>query len=391
MTTENIEDKIEELDETIENLDLGEQSEDFMICCGSISDKSTDTWKTGLELHEDNQTTLSRCSSKFDNQYQILAIIGDKLEEFDDNNNPVLNPKNVTRGANHLAEGDTADSLANRAKIWLSTDEWNTIKVAIEHDATIPADASKEVLLGYHYALQRQSRQIAKQRSEIQKRRDSAIAARAALHEARSNASHTNSRRHNRLGSQVENFEHSDRRNLSRNLDSSFLSVDEQGNIMPKTPEATLVAAQTYVYTTQPNPGDPREHMHRAALQGLRLVGNKLTAKEEEAYHNKGTHKPRSPRRHNSLRRKSSNRRSRSSSPKHYKSPRHGEPEDPGLLARHTITKMMKKRWDHHALLAEFASHLCPKDSNCSMISRNTTDLRSHCHGSQIIYKQSKY
>jgi hypothetical protein len=122
-TTGNIEDKIEELDETMENLDLGEQSEDFMICCGSISDKSTDTWKTGLELHEDNQTTLSSCSSKFDNQYQILAIIGDNSEEFDDNNNPVLNLANVIRGANHLAEGDTADSLTNREKIWLSADE----------------------------------------------------------------------------------------------------------------------------------------------------------------------------------------------------------------------------------------------------------------------------
>jgi hypothetical protein len=100
---ENIEDKIEELDETMENLDLGEQSEDFMIYSSSISDKSTDTWKTGLELHEDNQTTLSSYSSKFDNRYQILAIIGDNSEEFEDNNNPVLNPTNVTRGANHLA------------------------------------------------------------------------------------------------------------------------------------------------------------------------------------------------------------------------------------------------------------------------------------------------
>jgi hypothetical protein len=97
-------------------------------------------------------------------------------------------------------------------------------------------------------------------------------AASEAMHEARSNASHTNSRRHNRHGSRVDNLEHSERRNLSRNLDSSFLSVDEQGNIMPKTPEAALVAAQAYLYTT--NPGDPREHMHRAALQGLRLVGN---------------------------------------------------------------------------------------------------------------------
>jgi hypothetical protein len=54
----------------MENLDLWDQLEDFMICCGDIldkSNKSTNTWKTGLELHEDNQTTLSSCSNKFDN------------------------------------------------------------------------------------------------------------------------------------------------------------------------------------------------------------------------------------------------------------------------------------------------------------------------------------
>jgi hypothetical protein len=69
---------------------------------------------------------------------------------------------------------------------------------------------------------------------------------------------------------------------------------------------------------------DPREHMHQAALRGLRLVGNKLTAKEEEAYRNKGTHKPRSPHHHNSPWCRSNSRRSRSSSLKYYKSPRHG-------------------------------------------------------------------
>jgi hypothetical protein len=62
------------------------------------------------------------------------------------------------------------------------------------------------------------------------------------------------------------------------------------------------------------------------------------------------------------------------------------EPEDLRLPARDTITKTMKKRWEHYALLTEFAPHLCPKDSNCPMISRNTTNLRSHSHGSQIIY-----
>jgi hypothetical protein len=101
-----------------------------------------------LELHEDDQTIFSSFSSKFDNQYQILAIIGDNSEEFDDNNNPVLNPANVIRGSNHLAEGNTADSLTTRVKIRLSANEWNTIKAAIEHGTAIPVDASKEVLQG---------------------------------------------------------------------------------------------------------------------------------------------------------------------------------------------------------------------------------------------------
>jgi hypothetical protein len=70
-----------------------------------------------LELHEDDQTIFSSFSSKINHQHQVFAIIGDNSEEFDDNNNPVLNPANVTRGANHLAEGDTADSLATRAKV----------------------------------------------------------------------------------------------------------------------------------------------------------------------------------------------------------------------------------------------------------------------------------
>jgi hypothetical protein len=35
----------------------------------------------------------------------------------------VLNPANINRGANYLAEGETADFLANREKVRLSVDE----------------------------------------------------------------------------------------------------------------------------------------------------------------------------------------------------------------------------------------------------------------------------
>jgi hypothetical protein len=258
-----------------------------------------------------------------DNRYQVLAIIGDNSEELDGNNNPVLNPANINRGVNYLTEGETTDSLPTREKVQLSVDEWRTIKTAVEHGTPIPTNASKNMLLGYHYALRQQSKQLAKERIEIQKRRDSAIAASDAARRARSDASYTNSKRHRRHGSRYENLEYSERQSLSRNLDSSFLLVDEQGNIIPKTPEAALVVAQAYLHTTRPNPGDPREHMHRAALQGLKMVGNKLSAKEEKAYRNKGTHKPRSPRYHNSPWHISDSRRSRTPSPGRHKNPKH--------------------------------------------------------------------
>jgi hypothetical protein len=48
------------------------------------------------------------------------------------------------------------------------------------------------MLLGYHYALRQQAKQLAKERIEIQKRKDSAIAASDAAHKARSDASYTN-------------------------------------------------------------------------------------------------------------------------------------------------------------------------------------------------------
>jgi hypothetical protein len=68
----------------MENLDLGHQLEDFMICHDDASDKSTDTWKIGLELHEDDETIFSRFNYKFNNRYQVLAIVGDNSEEFDE-------------------------------------------------------------------------------------------------------------------------------------------------------------------------------------------------------------------------------------------------------------------------------------------------------------------
>jgi hypothetical protein len=116
VATEVAEGKIAEVDENMENFDLGDQLEDLMICHDDTSVKSIDTWEIGLELHEDDDSIFSSFTSKFDKRYQVLAIVGDNSEELDENSNLVLNPANINRGANHLAEGETADSLASREK-----------------------------------------------------------------------------------------------------------------------------------------------------------------------------------------------------------------------------------------------------------------------------------
>jgi hypothetical protein len=53
----------------MENFDLEVQLKDLMISHNDTSDQSTDTWKTGLELSEDDNSIFSSYNSKLDNRY----------------------------------------------------------------------------------------------------------------------------------------------------------------------------------------------------------------------------------------------------------------------------------------------------------------------------------
>jgi hypothetical protein len=85
------------------------------------------------------------------------------------------------------------------------------------------------------------------------------------------------------------------RRTTARTREESYaksLSAqqsEEEEDFVQETPEAALVAATTYLLTTQPEPGDPREHMHQAAIRSLGLIEDKLMGKlsEEKATHHK--------------------------------------------------------------------------------------------------------
>jgi hypothetical protein len=171
---------VKELDKIMENLDLEESSsysdmgfdknldesnkyseEDFMACYGNVSNNSKDTWRAGLKLHNDKHMLPSSVSGHYaSNRHQIYVIINDTYEEFNAENNPIINPQNPARGANHRAKGETKLVVAAREKVRLSAAEWQMIKAAVNHGAVIPANSTREVLMGYQYALHQQKKQL---------------------------------------------------------------------------------------------------------------------------------------------------------------------------------------------------------------------------------------
>jgi hypothetical protein len=84
------------------------------------------------------------------------------------------------------------------------------------------------------------------------------------------------------------------RRTTARTVEESYMKSpsanppEEEEEFVQETPEAALVAAHAYRLTTQPKPGDPREHMHQAAIRSLGLVEDKLRGNLSA---NKSTHR----------------------------------------------------------------------------------------------------
>jgi D-alanyl-D-alanine dipeptidase len=58
---------------------------------------------------------------------------------------------------------------------------------------------------------------------------------------------------------------------------------EEEEDFVQETLEAALVAAQAYLLTTRPKHRDPREDMHQAAIQSLRIVEDRIRGKGSEA------------------------------------------------------------------------------------------------------------
>jgi hypothetical protein len=159
-----------------------------------------------------------------------------------------------------------------KEKVHVSAGEWRMIKSAINHGTEVPEGSRREVLMGYQYALYQHKKKLREERDTIFQDNNSASEEEywedysedsEYSREKRGDPKH--SRRTTSYG-RVEEY--------SRNPTPQLEEEEDDIN----TPEAALAAAQAYLLTTRPERGDPREDMHQAAIQGLRIIEGKIRA-----------------------------------------------------------------------------------------------------------------
>jgi hypothetical protein len=140
--------------------------------------------------------------------------------------------------------------------------------------------------MGYQYALHQHRKKLREEKDEFRRSQENNSVSSGAYWDEYSDASESSRERH-------RDPKHSRRttawaREESRIKSISEHSSDNEEDFVQETSEAALVAAQAYLLTTQPEPGDPREHMHQAAIQSLGLVEDRLKkhpSEEKATYH----------------------------------------------------------------------------------------------------------
>jgi hypothetical protein len=139
--------------------------------------------------------------------------------------------------------------------------------------------------MGYQYALYQHKKKLREERDMFMRSRDDNSTSSGEYWDEYSDASECSMERH-------RDPKHNRRTTTQTREESYAKSLNEQQSeeeedFVQETPEAALVAAQAYLLTTQPEPGDLREHMYQAAIRSLGLVEGKLMGKlpEERAIH----------------------------------------------------------------------------------------------------------
>jgi hypothetical protein len=168
-----------------------------------------------------------------------------------------------------------SNSKKEKEKIHVSTGEWRIIMSAINHGTEVPANSRREVLIGYQYALHQHKKKLREEKDKFRRSQENNSVSSGECWDEYSEASESSKDRHRDPKHNGRTMAQAREENHARSL--SVRPSDDEEDFLQETPEATLVAAQAYLLTTQPKPGDPREHKHQAAIRSLGLVEDRLT------------------------------------------------------------------------------------------------------------------
>jgi hypothetical protein len=250
--TENLQEKFEEPDETGQ--------------------------KTIVEAAVDKPRDFASGSSGVSRSVHQLCVIITKAAE--EENNHAGNEE-----VDMQVDKIRSNGKKEKEKVHVSAGEWRMIRTAINHGTDVPADSRREVLMGYQYALHQRRKKLRQEIDMIMRSPDYNSTPSEGYWSEYRNSSESSMERH-------RDPKHS-RRTTTCIVEESYMKSpsanqpEEEEEFVQETPKAALVAAQAYLLTTQPKPGDPREHMHQAAIRSLGLVEDKLRGNISEK---KSTH-----------------------------------------------------------------------------------------------------
>jgi hypothetical protein len=120
---------------------------------------------------------------------------------------------------------------------------------AINHGTEVPADSRRKVLMGYQYALHQRRKKLKEEKDMFMRSQENHSVSSRGYWDEYSNASESSIERH-------RDPKHSRRTTAWAREESHTKSIsahpsDDEEDFVQETPEAALVAAQTYLLTTQ--------------------------------------------------------------------------------------------------------------------------------------------
>jgi hypothetical protein len=199
------------------------------------------------------------------NIHQLCIIITKAAEENNHADNTVIDMQ---------VDKSRSNRKKQKEKIHVSTGVCRIIMSAINHGTEVPTNSRREVLMGYQYALYQHKKKLREERDNVRRSQENNSVSSGEYWDEYREASQSS-------GERNKDPKHNRRKKAWAREENHAKSIgahpsDDDEDFVQETPEASLVAAQAYLLTTQPEPRDPWEHMHQAAIISLKLVEDRL-------------------------------------------------------------------------------------------------------------------